>query len=383
MEREEKKTIERVRKAMPPGIARKLWVKSAGRCEYCNIILWRDSLTQKDMNKAYISHIIAASEKGPRGDKNLSPLLEIKESNLLLLCDECHNRIDESQKEEHSVEMLLNIKKEHEERIEILTDIKYNKRSQIILYRANIGEHSPQLNYEIARDALVNSGYFPNSHRAISLSLSESPFKDKDDAFWQIESSNLETKFNEYVKPLFRENSLPHISLFGFAPMPLLIKLGTLLHDIQNVRLYQPHRNPTSWEWQTESNPFEFSVLKPDKVFQKVALNISISGTITNERIHSVLGEDCSIYTLTVAEPFNNLLRSYEQMKNFQPNVQKLLNEIKAKHSQVNTIHIFPAMPCALAIEFGRVRMPKADLPLIIYDQITPNKPFVKTLKIE
>jgi len=32
-------------------------------------------------------------------------------------------------------------------------------------------------------------------------------------------------------------------------------------------------------------------------------------------------------------------------------------------------LHVFPAMPLALAVEFGRIRMPKADLPLCIYDQ--------------
>jgi len=45
------------------------------------------------------------------------------------------------------------------------------------------------------------------------------------------------------------------------------------------------------------------------------------------------------------------------------------MDNIKALHGQSTTIHIFPAMPAALAVEFGRVRMPKADLPLLIYDE--------------
>ena len=32
-------------------------------------------------------------------------------------------------------------------------------------------------------------------------------------------------------------------------------------------------------------------------------------------------------------------------------------------------IHVFPAAPVAAAIDFGRVIMPKADLPMRVYDE--------------
>ena len=66
----EEKLVVRARKAIPQGIVRKLWVKSGGRCQYdgCNTPLWKDSLMQKDLNKSYVSHIVAASVDGPRGD---------------------------------------------------------------------------------------------------------------------------------------------------------------------------------------------------------------------------------------------------------------------------------------------------------------------------
>ncbi len=379
------KIIERVRKAIPPKIARKLWVKSGGRCEYdtCNIPLWRDSLTQSEINKAYISHIIAAKENGPRGDSILSETLEVEYSNLMLLCDECHNRIDESEVERHTVDMLREMKRQHEERIEIITEIKNEKRSQIVLYKANIGEHSPPLNYEITRNTLVKSGYFPSSHNAIELGLDNSYFRDRDTTFWNIEVENLKNKFNELLKPQLFKNQINHISLFGIAPIPLLVKLGTLINDIQNLVIYQPHRNPKTWEWLGDTETIDFQIIKPSKVFEKVAINLSISGAIVNERIHEVLGNDCSIYTITVKAPYNDVLRNYSQFLVFQPIIQKLLNEIKVKHGQNNEIHVFPAIPAAFAIELGRVRMPKADLPFIIYDQIAPNKPFIKTLKIE
>jgi hypothetical protein len=44
-------------------------------------------------------------------------------------------------------------------------------------------------------------------------------------------------------------------------------------------------------------------------------------------------------------------------------------------------LSVFPAMPVACAVELGRIRMPKADLPWLVYDQI-PGEGFVPALNI-
>ncbi|MBR4963853.1 MAG: SAVED domain-containing protein, partial [Alistipes sp.] len=52
-------------------------------------------------------------------------------------------------------------------------------------------------------------------------------------------------------------------------------------------------------------------------------------------------------------------------------------------HHGCRELHIFPAMPVSAAIEFGRVWMPKADMPLVIYDQNKERGGFYKTITIE
>ena len=42
---------------------------------------------------------------------------------------------------------------------------------------------------------------------------------------------------------------------------------------------------------------------------------------------------------------------------------------IKAAHGEQATINVFPAPLVAAAVEVGRVWMPKANLPFVIYDQ--------------
>ena len=40
---------------------------------------------------------------------------------------------------------------------------------------------------------------------------------------------------------------------------------------------------------------------------------------------------------------------------------------IKARHGEGMLLHVFPALPASLAVEVGRVWMPKSDLPLRLY----------------
>jgi hypothetical protein len=49
--------------------------------------------------------------------------------------------------------------------------------------------------------------------------------------------------------------------------------------------------------------------------------------------------------------------------------IRRLMDRIKAVHGEQATIHVFPAIPVAASVELGCVIMPKADLPVLIYDQ--------------
>ena len=79
---------------------------------------------------------------------------------------------------------------------------------------------------------------------------------------------------------------------------------------------------------------------------------------------------------------FVDYLKSKKHLEDFSISIRQLFNQIKAKYSSQTPIHIFPAMPIAKAIEFGRVWMPKADMPLYLYDENTANSGFEKVMEI-
>lgn len=355
---------------IPPKTELELWVKAGGRCQYegCNEALLVDPLTLKRMNRAYKAHIIADSPNGPRGDQDLSSELAVDIDNLMLLCDPCHRRIDREDVSGHPPERLHLMKRLHEERIALVTGIAQEMRTEVLLYGARIGVQHPQLSMRRAAHALMPERYPQNQH-GISLSMQHSSFDDKEPMFWQIEEANLVRLFERDVKPRLADHSVEHLSVFGFAPQPLLMRLGALLSDIPSVDVYQLHREPQDWCWQDHPEGFSYIVKTPDKIEGEPALVFALSADITPERIHSVLGPACSLWVVTIDSPNNDFLKSSLQLRMFREIVRGVMNQIKSNHGNTDCIHVFPAMPVATAIELGRVWMPKADLPLKIYDE--------------
>ena len=347
----------------------RLWVDAGGRCQYagCNKPLWRDDLTMARMNASYIAHIIADSPDGPRGDSDLSPKLAADLSNLMLMCDAHHRLIDREDVAGHPVDRLRKMKSEHEARIEQLTSLQKDRKSHVILYGANIGDHRAQLSTARAFRAMLPEWY-PADTLTIQLGLGNSPFKDGEDFTWAMERESLGRQFAELVRPRLGGDG-HHFSVFALAPQPLLMELGRLLCDIPAAEVYQLHREPQDWQWLAAPAKQDYSVHRPQTRHKCVALNLSLSATIAEARIADVLKRDHSVWTLTVEAPGNDYLRSRQQLQAFRERFRALLNEIKAAHGEDAILHVFPAVPVSVAVEVGRTWMPKADLPMRIYDQ--------------
>jgi len=361
-----------------------LWGKAAGRCEYegCNKPLWLDSLTKAEFNTAYIAHIIADQPNGPRGNAKLSEKLQRDISNLMLMCDEHHRLIDKEDIDGHPVERLREMKRKHEKRIEILTSINEDKQSHILLYGANIGRQNAPLSYEKASVAMVSERY-PAETRAIELSLKNSSFQDHEEQYWDIEQEHLIRQFDERVKARLASSEINHFSIFAIAPQPLLMEFGRLLSDIPAADVYQLHREPADWKWQEHPDRFKYIITEPNTFDGTPVLILSLSATIINDRITKILKEPHSVWSMTVEHPNNDFLKSRLQLQMFRTAFRKLLNQIKANHGETKVIHLFPAVPVSIAVEIGRVWMPKADLPIKVYEQNRSIGGFTPVLDLE
>jgi len=362
-----------------------LWGKAAGRCEFegCNLSLWKSSVTQESVNIAQKSHIYSFSGIGPRGHGGLDSD-EINDiSNLMLVCHGCHRKLDQYKDGgRYTAERLQEWKKSHERRIEIVTGIATEKRSHVLLYGANIGEHTAPLSYRRTAPALFPHAY-PASDVPVQLGTVNSAFVERDAEFWNMEGKNLVRKVRQSVKERIATADINHLSVFALAPQPLLILLGTLLGDIVPADVYQLHREPAGWTWpEVTADVPTLEIIRPLDNSGPPALVVALSGTVTPDRVFRAMGEPASVWSISTSKPHNDFIKTKEQLSEFRCIARSLFEEIKAVHGNKTVLHVFPVAAVSVAVEFGRVRMPKADMPWRIYDQVNDCGGFVAALDV-
>ena len=368
---------------IPEPTRRILWGKAAGCCQYrgCTKKLWRDDLTKAEFNTSYIAHIIADKPGGPRGDEELSEKLKQELSNLMLMCDEHHRLIDKKDVDGHPVSLLQKMKQDQEARIDLLSSLSEECSSEILFYGDNIGVHGMPLNFKACAQAMVPD-YYPASSTAIELGMNNSVIRDSDENFWNVQEENLRRQFNEKVKPGLDSGKYSHLSVFSLAPQPLLCLLGNLIGDVRICRVYQKRREPDTWKWDDANTETDFSLTEPKDCKEKLALVLSLSATVSDDRVYASIGKDVSIWRIDIDDPNNDFMKSESQLRAFRQVGRKALNRIKAKHGEDKIINVFPAVPNSIAIELGRILMPKADLPLRFYDQVSERGGFVPALVV-
>jgi hypothetical protein len=273
------------------------------------------------------------------------------------------------------------MKEEHELRIELATEATPDMQSEIIFYGANVGAHPAPVNFRECASAMTPSRY-PASSRGISLGWTNSAIDDRRPEYWSAELAQLCAQYARQIAPRLADKSLTHLSVFALAPQPLLMRLGHLLSELPAVDVYQRRRSPQTWRWADHAPEITYLVDEPDRDrCGPLALVLSLSATINNERITSVLGGDATIWRLRVAQPDQDFLTTREHLAAFRRVVRNLLDRINAAHGQTAVLNVFPAMPVSAAVEFGRVIQPKADIAMEIYDQ-QQAKGFVRTIPL-
>jgi hypothetical protein len=356
---------------IPQKVQSALWARAGGRCQYrgCNADLVGDLIAgRQDGIFGFIAHVVADIEGGPRGDPIRSSQLSRNLGNLMLMCARHHKLIDIEAVAEHPEPVLLAMKAEHETRIATVTGIDEDRASHVVRFAASIGDNEALVSTQ-AIFAAMPPDHHPASGQTLDLEMVGCAFRDDEPAYWTFQRENLRRQFDAKVRGRVERQEIRHLSVFALGPQPLLIELGRLLCDIVPAAIRQRRREPATWRWQANQPPMAFEVSEPDHaVTGSVALKLGVSATVVDDRIRSVLGLDAAIWSLCASNPHNDILRRPEDQPIFRSTVRRLYDRIKARHGEGTTLHLFPALPASLAVEVGRVWMPKSDLPLRLYD---------------
>lgn len=126
------------------------------RCQFagCGKDLQRESLSNTPGNFSYFAHIIASSPKGPRGDKLLSGQRADNIDNIMLMCDECHRRIDRVDPERFTVDVLRGMRQDSINEVRrLLNTLRYEEALPIVVM-GNITAQSPRFLQRDAEEAM-------------------------------------------------------------------------------------------------------------------------------------------------------------------------------------------------------------------------------------
>ena len=149
------------------------------------------------------------------------------------------------------------------------------------------------------------------------------------------------------------------------------------------MSVYQCHRRANKWSWLENNDEIEFKFYKTlNNNDDEIALVIDLSAEVADERITAVLGDNISLFHLSIETPNRSFVTNENIQSAFVECFRKAMEELKNLKKSKGVIHVFPVMPNSLAIKAGMDYMPKADLPLVIYEQSKASEGFFEALTI-
>lgn len=358
-----------------------VWGRAAGRCQYhgCGKRLDGDLVTgDLAKNHAYLAHIIASDPGGERGHPVLSHQLADAPDNLMLMCDPHHREIDDPAKiDRYTVDVLKEMKRANEERIERLLENPNATPAHILRIAAAIGDNETAVPLRDCIEAM-RPEFTPADRRPIDIKIRDIAQKDSDSDYYPVVIDALRKKIEREIDGRFADGDLEHLAVFGFAPIPVLMELGRLLSDLSAVSVYGRHREPTpGWAWLNDREPLEFTCVPGAPGPKKVALKLSVTAGIADDRVIQALpDEPVSLWEIRSSRLGASELRNKDDLSRFRELVGKTFDSIKDQHGMDVDLFVFPAAPAACAIEFGRTWQQKVHPPFLIYDQI-PERGFL------
>jgi len=345
-----------------------LFTRAGGRCEFdgCNKYLLEHHVTLTEGNFSQFAHIVAFSEDGPRG-KGARPSDINNIANLMLLCPGCHKLIDDDP-QKFTRDTLEGYKRAHEERIHHVTGLGPEQKTTILLIKSRIGNQTVAVPYDQILTATTPR--YPLSKPGLTIDLTQLP--PNSSSFMGAACDTIRDQLQSLFAPGGEVTRSNHISLFGLAPIPVLIYLGSQLSNKVPLDVYQRHRDTEDWTWKSsgERVTYSFQELQKGGDASRAILILSLSGTIPLASLPTDIAKDVAVYELTLASgtPNPTFLRTRGDLEEFRNGYQVAIATIARGHPGIQAIDLFPAIPAPIAVLCGRELLPKVHPALRVYD---------------
>lgn len=309
----------------------------------------------------------------------------------MLVCADEHDEIDAPENlDVFTIEKLLAFKHAHEDRIKHVTGIAPDRTTTVLRMIGQVRGHEVELTRQTASSAVLTSGdrvpLFLESYSRhgieielrhvlgeATIDLRDVPGEDgaNGDYYGQARTvidNVIDNKLNEGIS----RDQVAHLSVFGFARIPLLVYLGSRLDDTVPTDVYQRHRHDETWTWSEDQPAVAFATHLDQDVppAEEAVLVLNISGTIQAGELPAHLA-GLRRYRISPVEvtAAPDIMRHRDSLADFQERLRALFAGIEANAKHVRRLHVLPAVPLSAAVSLGRVHDRQVHPSLTIYDR--------------
>lgn len=348
---------------------RVVWIQAAGHCELCGTDLMYDYRAGKPMKWGEVAHILPASPKGPRAqadhDEAKAESLTNDPANLMLLCPGCHDKIDRDA-DGYPESDLSGLHQAYLERVRLAATTPDGGRAIPVIVQS---QHFATTNDIPARDLLVAmsaEGLTAFDH-PIKIIFPPPSHRGRDEHYWQSIQDNVQHELEQQLKRRGGAyGDAPTLAVVGLADIPALIMLGQVLGDRSKRLLFSFSReHHLRWPDQAAEPP-EFLFTPPAEEAGPLALVLSISAHVPIRDVKEAL-PGARIAELSIPEPSYAMVQNRRVIHAFRDALQKHLSRLEAMTA--DKIHVFAAIPAALAIEFGALLTTQHQHAYLIFDR--------------
>jgi len=324
-----------------------LWGRAAARCAMpeCRIELVADD---SDSDRAAIlgdiAHMAASSDSGPRANRALADSDRDEYDNLILLCKNCHAKFD-VHVNKYSAQEILNIKELHEEWVR--RSLPERGLSATGWTTITLEDHAPVDHH------LVVSALAPDFAAGEIVRVRIEPTS----AGWDAATNQIRRIVAEIFSGQDKFSS--RLAIFPLAAVSACIALGFEITNRPRVRLYQYHRDDTSWNWPQGENCKSTEVVtasasSPSHQIQDVAFCFHLSAAVSEQSINEVLPGPRGVVNFTVPKCSTGWLRHRRQLAQLGQIARQEFESAVENFPSAKNWHIFYCGPAPGAVVVGQ-----------------------------
>ncbi|GAA2640987.1 SAVED domain-containing protein [Streptomyces vastus] len=360
-------------------------------------------MSARTLNLGELAHIVGQGTGvlSPRGQDPLETDLREDANNLILVCANQHGEIDSSGAlDVFTVEMLRRLKQEHEDRIRHVTGLRADRATTVVRMVGQVHGQEVELSRQTASTAVVAAHRFPlflesYARHGIEIDLRgvprESPLVPhgaleaavSSRAYYRLAAEIIDDVIERQLQRGIVRDSVRHVSVFGFARLPLLVHLGSRLDDTVPTDIYQRQRRDESWMWRDDGPAVDFTarVNHDAPAGSDAVVLMNVSGSIRQQEVPAELAALRRYEIRPVQAPMcPDILRDRESLRRFAATLRDFFALLELEAKTVRRLHVLPAVPMSAAVALGRAHHPQVHPQLVIYERLEGD--YVPTLEV-